>query len=792
MLNHSPVPIAIFSQVYLRYHLLSLAIFIVGLSLTGLAFNSARNQDKLAVVDAFHRSAETHVSEISQGLTQSIQLVRSVDAHFQATGNVSRENFRSFVQPLLKNYPGVQGMEWIPRVLAKSRDKFEKDAQRSIPGFRFTEHLERGTMIPAKQRTEYFPVYYVEPYIGNEAALGFDLGSSPSRMETVSRARDSGNTVASPRVVLVQEKAEQFGFLVFNPLYRNYPSTLEERRANLLGFALGVFRIKDVVETAMSHSKPLGLDFTIYDKSADPSKNILYSHLSRTRSSLPAGERDRSNLNMDLTYTENLEISGRTWALEFTPAPGFYDMHTSARVWAILFVGIAGTLILVAYVQVMRRHEQALVFSKGRLAEAQRVAHLGNWVWNIQEDKVTYSDEAYRIFRVDPSTFGATYETFLEGVHPDDRASVKHSIDGAITTKAPFSIDHRIVLPDGTVRFVREQGEVVSDDEEKPICMFGIVQDITERQRAEDQLHSASLYTRSLIEASLDPLVIISPDGRITDVNEAVVRVTGVPRKLLIGSDFSGYFTEPDKAHAGYQEAFAKGLVTNYPLTIRHVSGTLTEVLYNASTYPNEKGEVAGMAVKAKDISDRKRAEQAEELASRDSLTGLYNHRTFYSLLEEEIARTQRYKRPVSLLMLDIDYFKRVNDIHGHQVGDAILKGLSDLLLKQARTIDRVCRYGGEEFIVILPETEAIAAMNIAERLRTAVERQPFNISSEKTVAITVSIGVATYPQQVNSLRELVKASDVALYAAKGSGRNRVCCYEPEAGAREESSARAL
>ncbi len=303
---------------------------------------------------------------------------------------------------------------------------------------------------------------------------------------------------------------------------------------------------------------------------------------------------------------------------------------------------------------------------------------------------------------------------------------------------------------------------------------------IAESKRAEEQLRSASLYARSLIEAGLDPLVTISMEGKITDVNEATVQVTGVPRKLLIASDFSAYFTEPDNAHAGYLEAFAKGFVRNYPLTMRHVSGKLTEVLYNASVYHSEKGEVAGVLAVARDITERKRAEHAEELASRDGLTGLYNHRTFYSLLKDEMVRTLRYSRPVSLLMLDIDYFKRVNDTHGHQGGDAILKGMSDLLVKQARAIDRVCRYGGEEITVILPETDATGAMKIAERLRAAVERQSFDIGGGKTASITVSIGVATYPQQVNSLEALVKAADVALYAAKQGGRNRMCRYETE------------
>jgi diguanylate cyclase (GGDEF)-like protein len=184
----------------------------------------------------------------------------------------------------------------------------------------------------------------------------------------------------------------------------------------------------------------------------------------------------------------------------------------------------------------------------------------------------------------------------------------------------------------------------------------------------------------------------------------------------------------------------------------------------------------------------RQRTEQVEELAGRDSLTGLYNHGKFYSLLNEEIVRSQRYNHLVSLLMLDIDYFKRVNDIHGHQAGDAILQRLSDLLLKQARIIDRVCRYGGEEITVILPETDAPVAMNIAERLRGAVERRLFEIGGGKTAGITVSIGVATYPKHVNSLEDLVKAADLALYAAKRGGRNRTCLYEPEM-AEENASA---
>ncbi len=109
--------------------------------------------------------------------------------------------------------------------------------------------------------------------------------------------------------------------------------------------------------------------------------------------------------------------------------------------------------------------------------------------------------------------------------------------------------------------------------------------DITERKRAEKALKAASLYTRSLIEASLDPLVTISPDGKIMDVNNATELVTGVSREDLVGTDFSNYFTEPENARQGYRRVFSEGFVRDYPLAIRHTSGKVTEVLYNATVY---------------------------------------------------------------------------------------------------------------------------------------------------------------------------------------------------------------
>jgi two-component system, sensor histidine kinase and response regulator len=149
----------------------------------------------------------------------------------------------------------------------------------------------------------------------------------------------------------------------------------------------------------------------------------------------------------------------------------------------------------------------------------------------------------------------------------------------------------------------------IRDGEDNVVGASTIARDITKQKQAEEALRKASQYARSLIEASPDPLVTISPEGRITDVNQATEAVTGRSREELIGSDFSGYFTDPEEARRGYQKVFSEGGVTDYPLAIRHVSGQITDVLYNARVYRNEAGEVEGVFAAARDVTEKKHAE---------------------------------------------------------------------------------------------------------------------------------------------------------------------------------------
>ena len=166
---------------------------------------------------------------------------------------------------------------------------------------------------------------------------------------------------------------------------------------------------------------------------------------------------------------------------------------------------------------------------------------------------------------------------------------------------------------------------------------------------------------------------------------------------------------------------------------------------------------------------------RTRRLASTDGLTGVYNQRTFQERLSQEIARAGRYSRPLSVLMIDVDHFKVYNDTYGHPQGDIVLQDLARLLQEMSRTSDTVARCGGEEFAIILPETDSVGAQTIAQRLCEQVERYPFQGQELMPGStLTLSIGVATYAS-AGSKETLLQAADTALYTAKREGRNRVC-----------------
>lgn len=352
---------------------------------------------------------------------------------------------------------------------------------------------------------------------------------------------------------------------------------------------------------------------------------------------------------------------------------------------------------------------------------------------------------------------------------------------------------------DGTAIPVRLSTAAIRDARGDITGYVGTYLDLREARQAEQALRESEEKFRQIATAAQDAIIIMDNDGRIAYWNPAAERIFGHTHEEAMGKELHAFL-----GAARYYEAYGKasqrfrftgeGAAIGKTLELAAVRKDGTEFPIDLSVSAVRLGDKWSAVGIMRDITERKRMEaqlkaslaekevlvqSLNELATHDGLTGLYNHRTFYALLEDELARAIRFDRPVSLLMLDIDHFKRVNDVHGHLAGDAVLKGLSELLGRRARAIDRVCRYGGEEITVILPEINLDAAVNVAERLRARVEAQPFDVNAGAPLHITVSIGVASFPAHADSAQALVAAADAALYAAKQGGRNRISRYEP-------------
>jgi PAS domain S-box-containing protein/putative nucleotidyltransferase with HDIG domain len=210
-----------------------------------------------------------------------------------------------------------------------------------------------------------------------------------------------------------------------------------------------------------------------------------------------------------------------------------------------------------------------------------------------------------------PEEFVANPNLWIQMVAQEDRELVTKQVGQILTGKDVPPMEYRIIRKDGETRWVSDTTILFKDASGKLLSYDGVIKDITERKELETQLKQSVAYTRSLIEASLDPLVTISTEGKITDVNQATEAVTGKNRSELIGTDFSDYFTMPERAREGYQQVFLNGAITDYSLALRHRDGHVTDVLYNATVYRNEAGEVLGVFAAARDVTERNKAETA-------------------------------------------------------------------------------------------------------------------------------------------------------------------------------------
>jgi diguanylate cyclase (GGDEF)-like protein/PAS domain S-box-containing protein len=306
---------------------------------------------------------------------------------------------------------------------------------------------------------------------------------------------------------------------------------------------------------------------------------------------------------------------------------------------------------------------------------------------------------------------------------------------------------------------------------------MAVLKDVTRLAEQERRLHTNRQKFFAIFDNVRDyAIYTITMDGVIEEWNQSVQRYGGWLAADIQGRSMSLFFPQddPDRPRIDLLLAEAKriGSVETEGWRLKR-DGSRLWANSVITALPDENGTVQGYVVVSRDITERKRLEDDMKLlATVDPLTGAYNRRQGDALLAAEFSRRSRDGRPFAVLLLDIDHFKTINDRFGHPAGDAVLRSLVQACQTALRPIDMVVRWGGEEFLVVLPDTDAVAAMSAAERVRVALAATEVVIPDPSTIRFTVSMGVAV--SQRDSPGELLRRADVALYAAKNGGRDRV------------------
>jgi len=429
-----------------------------------------------------------------------------------------------------------------------------------------------------------------------------------------------------------------------------------------------------------------------------------------------------------------------------------------------------------------RKSAAAVLEKEEQLRSVLEGSELGFWDWSIDTNQVERNPRWAEMLGYDYDEIKNTPQQWADFIHPEDREKAWQSINDVLEGRSPaHKVEYRMLHKDGSIRWILDQAKVTQRSPDgRPLRMCGTHTDITERKRGEVVIEEYHQRLKTILDNLFAYVALLDPRGVVQEVNLAPLDRAGYRREDVIGQRFydAPWWSYDDQVRSQLMAAIEKarqGHASRYDVVVK-MGEDLVPIDFQIRPVRDSSGQIIGLLPTAVDITERKHLEEElKRQAHLDYLTGLPNRRSFMEQAEIEMSRTQRYEKSLSLLMLDIDHFKHINDAFGHQSGDVVLKTLAEIFAEVLRNIDIVGRLGGEEFGIILPETSLEEALEVAERLREVIAARQVAFPSGVETQFTVSIGVAALADKQVGIDTLINESDKALYRAKQSGRNKVC-----------------
>jgi len=348
----APLPATAHSPAYSARRAPAIVALLVGVSLSFTLLGLLLHRSGELQKDALHKVARERAEVLRTRLLRSMEVLHSIAALFATRPEVTREEFRQFVAGALERQPELQALAWDARVSNGDRAAFENRARADgFSGFSVVDENSTGARTPSPSRTDHFPVYYLEPLDSNLDAFGFDVGSERRRREALEKARDLATPIATAPIHLEQEKEGQAGVLVFEPLFRGTPQTVEERRASLSGFAVAVFRVGKLVAASLRAPLESGFALELNDEATG---ETIY-------------EKERATAAGAAETT--IEVAGRRWILRVQAIPGVAAQPGTGVAWLAFGTTLTVSLLVAAYLWQSSWHSASLAISNAALRD---------------------------------------------------------------------------------------------------------------------------------------------------------------------------------------------------------------------------------------------------------------------------------------------------------------------------------------------------------------------------------------------------------------------------------------
>ncbi len=658
--------------------------------------------------------------------------VRSLGGLFVAGDGVSQRAFSVYARPLLANHRAA-ALAWATVVSDDQRRAFERE-HGTIRG------LRRAALGAADDAPAYTVVTLLESQIGGARGRLVDLRSFPRIDAILRRAAASGRLVASPPLVVPGFLGPSFAMVL--PVYRGDGAAA--RRQRVQGFGVGLFRFADLRD-ALLRAVPSGtavevrLEGEAVATIGDPGSD--------------AEQRTASFVDRD-------------WTVRVQPVAG----GGVGLGWTALIVGLLLTVLLTLFTrQAVRAEAAARELAALRQRERDSLAVASKTLLDhLDELFVIQYDRDLRIVRaagallkrqgVDAADLEGRLRTEL--AEPDRYPQISEALrQGLEGRHVSFDLEE---TAEGMLLWM----QAIPLDGNSDVLLVGM--DVTARRAAELR------FRRSFEDAPVG-MALLDADGRYAEVNQALCEILGRDAAQLAGASFAAATHSDDAAaerdRLGTLLAGRAPRVSFEKRTLRP-DGQAVWVAVHATALGPFDGSAPLYLVQILDVSDQRRVEgQLRHLADHDPLTGLENRRAFERAIADHLASVRRYGATGALLILDLDHFKAVNDTLGHHAGDELIVAVAALLRGAVRESDRVARLGGDEFAVLLPRADERQAAAVAAKLVAAI-REDRRVLGGRSLATTVSVGVAPFHSGDRTAEQMLVDADLAMYDAKEAGRD--------------------